>query len=158
MWRAEDAVRTALWLAVNRGRLFVVANTDKRGMAEQRLGGPLDESDLNDDSRVDPAQAFHVLGSDAFAPVAFSGAVRQVHERASRNLPGANPTHQFGAHVGREASADLASEIEFPLLEVANENGIEVRGAGPVASDDKILPRAEFNFHPGVATFARAVH
>ena len=48
---AQDAERPVLWLAVDGGRPLVVANTDRGGMAGERLGGPFHESDLHDDDR-----------------------------------------------------------------------------------------------------------
>src|SRR5438128_1180343 len=123
-------------------------------MPEQALGRPLDEADFRDDGWLYPPHRLHVFGGDPLTPTTLTRAVRQVDEGASRDWMIGNAPHDFGAHVRRKAGTDPAGEEKSPLVEIAHEERIEVRGARSVAPDDELLARAELHLHPGIRSVA----
>src|SRR5262245_35442719 len=107
-------------------------------MTQLAVPGPLDESDLNHDLRLDPVSAdFRDSGSFG--------------EGGFRDLERVPPGPQLLQESGIEAGSDLPREDEIVLVEVAEEqraqSGTRALRIGK-AADHELLRRLAFHLQP----------
>jgi len=89
-------------------------------MREPPLSRPLHEPHFQDDLRLHAAQSRHVLGGDAFAPMA-GLAAGEVCEGALRLLKRLQYREEFCPAVRRRPRSDLAREHQLPAFVLADE-------------------------------------
>src|SRR5688572_18525919 len=103
---------------------LVRADAEKRRVAQMAVGGPLDETDLRDDLRLEPAHLFHLLRRHPTAPVR-GLAARQVGERTAWRMQRRQRRRHLAADVRREPGTNLPGEVQRPSRVIADEQRVD---------------------------------
>jgi hypothetical protein len=107
-------------------------------MAQVPVGSPLHEAYLGDQLGPHPAHRGHLFRRHAATPTR-GLAVREIDEGATRGVQRLKLGEHLPPHVGREARADLTREVQFAVLVVANQQGVDAVTAGTIAADHELL-------------------
>src|SRR5262245_43201216 len=117
-------------------------------MTEMMVCGPLEELDVRNELRLQPAALRHLGFRQALSPPAAS-LFRQVGERAVRSLESLKPREQLLTHRRRKAVA-CSRHVHQPVTFVESKyHRIEHSRTDRVAADNELLTSVDAHFQPG---------
>src|SRR5688572_12562793 len=115
--------------------------------------GPFGETDLADQSGLDPVAELHFPWRDILLPAALLS-LRQVDERAGLATQSAHPRRERLQRSAGEAGPNLAGEMQILALEVADEQRAKMLPCAlrrSEAADHELLLGDTFQFDPRAA-------
>src|SRR5687768_18088212 len=119
-------------------------------MAQAPFGRPLDEPDLRDDLRLQPAHFLHLLRRDAAAPMRRL-AVRQIDEGTPLGVERRECREHLAPYIWCEASAHLPRKPKLCSVEIADEQRVDAMRTRTISADDELLLLVELQLEIGRA-------